>query len=296
MKKNLCIWVLVISASLALGLFSWADADSAGEEGQEERHHTVTFSTRTMPSSDIESQDGDIDIVETAFGWEYEFKAFDKMPVELSIDAGVINLDNDGISVELPAHLKSRSLGLGVKLPAPFLDEEHFFTGWEIYPTMNTEGDTFDGGAFRMPMRAYLIYRRDENFILIGGVTVRPDYDTTVLPVLGLIYKPNDRLSFNLASDDPHIAYELTDKARLRWDFDYTFEEYEVNRGDSEDVVLKFQDASTGIGIECDYMEYVKAGISVGYVFNRRLEYEDGEGKVLPEGDVYVRAQIMANF
>ena len=70
-------------------------------------------------------------------------------------------------------------------------------------------------------MKTYLIYKPSEEFILVGGLSIRPDYDQTVLPLLGVIYKPNDRLSFNRASDDPNISYVLDERATAFVEFDY---------------------------------------------------------------------------
>ena len=53
---------------------------------------------------------------------------------------------------------------------------------------------------------------------------------------------------------------------------------------------------STGLGLEYDYYENVKVSFNVGGIFSHRLEYDDGAGKVIPDGGVYGAVGLVANF
>ena len=255
----------------------------------------VKLKSRNIFSSDVDVQNGKIKIYESEFEFDREWKMADQLPVDFSLNAGHIGIDHD-LALELPAHLESRSVGIGTKVPAPLLDHEHYFIGVDVYPTLNTDDGDWKSGAFRIPFRAYLIYKRDENFIIVAGLKVRPQYDAVVIPVIGFIYKPDGRLSFNIASSDPNISYQLTDKTNVIWEFNFTSEEYEVTRGAQNGVVLKYQETSMGFGVEHRFTKNIKANASVGGVFNRRLEYKDGQGKVVPDSGVYAGAKINVDF
>jgi len=168
--------------------------------------------------------------------------------------------------------------------------------GLDIFPTLSTDSWEWKSGAFRIPFRGYLIFKESDDFILVGGVTVRPEYEREVIPLIGLIYRPNDRLSFNFASDDPNISYKLNDATLLRWEFQYAFDEYEVTRGAQEGVVLQYQEISSGFGIEHQFNETFKGTVSAGGVFNRQLEYKDDVGKVTPEAGFYTSLQLKVTF
>lgn len=261
----------------------------------EEPAGTVSVGTRRVYSSDVDAVSGEVAVTETGFNFTREFKTSAGMPVEYALDVGHIDIEDD-VPVDLPSHLESRSLRAGVKFPVPFIEDDRYFMGIDVSPTFNTDGYTWKSGAFRLPFRSYLIYKESDDFILVGGVSVRPEYDVDVIPILGLIYKPNDRLSFNLASDDPDISYKLDDATTLLWEFGYTFEEYEVTRGSQEGVVLEYRDISTGIGIEHAFNEHITAALSVGGVFGRWLEYKDDAGKVVPDAGIYADFSLTAAF
>ncbi|OGX19404.1 MAG: hypothetical protein A2Y04_00425 [Omnitrophica WOR_2 bacterium GWC2_45_7] len=271
---------------MIMGNVSWAE---------EEANDTLAVKSRHIFSSDIDATASDISMTETEFKYAHEFKAGGVLPIEYSFHFGHIDIEDDD-PLDLPSHLESRSLGLGVKLPAPLLDQDKFFVGLDIFPTLNTDAWRWESSAFRLPFRSYLIYKESDDFILVGGVSVRPEYDTTVLPVLGVIYKPNDRLSFNLASENPNITYKFNDTTNLIWEFDYKLDEYEVRRSGQQGVVLEYRETSAGFGVEHAFNENVSGLLTVGGVFNRRLEYKDDVGKVIPDSGFYVNAKFTASF
>ncbi len=246
-------------------------------------------------SSDIEATGSEIDITSTNFGLGSKFKVAGQLPVEILLNIGHKDINTDS-PVDLPSHLEARRLKISVKFPAPFVSDDRFFMGIDILPTFNTDSWDWQSGAFRIPFRSYLIFKESDDFILVGGVTVRPEYEREVIPLFGLIYRPNDRLSFNLASDDPNISYKLTDRTLLRWEFQYAFDEYEVTRGAQEGVVLQYQEIASGFGIEHQFNDVFKGLLSTGVVLNRQLKYKDDVGKVAPDAGLYVNAQLTATF
>jgi hypothetical protein len=256
---------------------------------------TAAVRLRHIYASDIEATDTEIAVTKTEFDGKYELKLFDELPVEVSLGLGHIDIGEDD-PVDVPSHLESRRLGLSTKFPAPFIEDDRYFMGVDIFPTLNTDAWEWEPGAFRVPSRAYFIFKESDDFILVGGVSARPEHDNAVLPVLGMIYRPNERLSFNLAQDHPNITYQWNEATKLLMEFDYAFDEYEVNRGTQRGVVLKYRECASGFGIEHQWGEGVAGALSAGAVFNRRLEYKDGAGKIAPDTGVYVSLKLTAVF
>ena len=285
-------------ALLAAGSFISASTSYARAQWMDnlESDFSVTSSYRRFYQSDVNADSGEIAVAESKVEFQEELKIY-QLP--LTFGAVVKHVDiNDTIVQELPTALIGRMFETGAKFPAPFMDHEHFFMGVDIRPSLYTDewGETWGGGAFRIPFRTYLIYKGSDDFILVGGVYVRPEFDTEVLPVIGFIYRPNERLSFNFASDDPHVAYKLTDQATLMMEFGYTLDEYEVKRGTQDGVVLRYSGLTTGAGIKYDFNDCLQAAVSAGGAFARRLEYDDGAGKVVPENAVYSSVRLTARF
>lgn len=287
MKNKNTKSLLFVALFLILSFYAWAEEESPNE---------VTLKTRTIAASDVDAQSGNVAVTESEFDFKHNGKALGELPVEISLHYGHINIDDEVPDI-LPAHLESRQLGLGAKFPVPFISDDRYFLGIDIFPKLNTDDWQWKSSAFRMPFRAYFIYKESEEFILVGGLNIRPGYDRKVIPILGLIYKPNDRLSFNLASDDPNITYKFTDKMTVLWEFDFQFEEYEVARNGQDGIVLKYNEASTGAGIKYQFTKNLSTAVSIGSVFARRLEYKNEDyGKVVPDAGVYVQAAVAANF
>ena len=283
--KTLLVLLLALFASITFG--------RADEE--QEPQVSASVQSRHIYSSDIEVTGSEVDITSTSFGLGSKFKVAGQLPVEILLNIGHKDINTDS-PVDLPSHLEARRLKVSAKFPVPFVSDDRFFMGIDILPTLNTDNWDWQPGAFRIPFRSYLIFKESDDFILVGGVTVRPEYEREVIPLFGLIYRPNDRLSFNLASDDPNISYKLTDATLLRWELQYAFDEYEVTRGAQEGVVLQYQEISSGFGIEHQFNETFKGTVSAGGVFNRQLEYKDDVGKVAPEAGFYTSARLTASF
>lgn len=268
----------------------------ASYASSQEQNSGVTLESRYIPESDVEAQSGQVGISETKFSFRHEFKLKNGMPVTLSLQNKHININSD-VPVYLPSSLVSRSLGLGVKFPAPFTESENYFMGLDVFPSFFTDGwSRTSSSAFRIPIRAYLIYKRDDNFIVFAGASIRPDFDTKVLPLVGFIYRPNDEWEINFSSDNPQITYRLSGKTKVFWEADIVNDEYEVQHNGAKGRVLFYRELSTGAGIKYAFTKTITGVISTGCIFSRMIRYEDDNGKVQPDAGLYVKARIGINF
>lgn len=248
-----------------------------------------------LGESHVKNMTGHVQMNESSLRLQYDTKFREQLPVSLSLNFKHLNID-ESLPVQLPAHLEGRSLGLGVKFPMPFVERDDLFMGFDIYPSLYTDDWDWEGGAFRLPFRTYFIYKPDDNFIFVAGAWIRVDYDSPIVPIIGLIYKPNDRLSFNLASEDPHIAYRINEQWTIFTEFRFLIDEYEVTRGQNQHVVLKYSESRAGIGCRFQPNHNFEIAFSAGGVGGRRLDYEDDNGKVVPKATEYVRLKVGLKF
>ena len=111
-------------------------------------------------------------------------------------------------------------------------------------------------------------------------MAVYPDFETEALPIFGFIYKPNDKLTFNLVPKRPNITYALNQRVSLFIEGGMTTCEFEVDHEGTKNAVLAYKESRLGSGFDFRLNGYLRGSISAGGVFNRSLKYRDGSGKV----------------
>lgn len=276
----------------------------AGERGEldslitdmEADKEGTTFSTvesyiKYMPSREADAMDGKVGITESDAEYSYDIKAFGKMPLELSLETRYIGIDNS-TGVKLPAHLTKMAAGFEATLPFFGVDNTYLRIGG--YPSFYGDNWTFEASDFYMPARTYIIYKPRDNLIFICGVAVFPQFRDSVWPILGLIYKPNDRLSFNLTPDRPNISYALTEKLDIFAMVDAYYGEFKVDKDGRSDTSLMYKEKFAGSGLSYKLGSSAKLFFTGGGVFGRTLKYRDSLGKVNVKngGFVELRAEI----
>jgi len=244
---------------------------------------------RYMPSRKADSQPGKIGIMEAETEYSYEFKAFEKLPVKFSLDNQYIGIENT-TAVELPSRLVGLTMDIETTLPFFNLDKTYLRLG--VSPSFYGEDWDFEASQFRIPSRYFLIHSPNDQWTFIAGVAVYPDFETKVWPILGFIYKPNDRLTFNIVPKRPNISYLLNEKITLFAEGGNSLGEYEVTKDNLENVVLRYKEKRLGAGIKYQANKFMETSISAGGVFNRSLKYRDSLGKVNIKDGIYTEFRI----
>lgn len=246
--------------------------------------HKLDSYFRYLPSGKAEAQTGKIAIIEADSEYSYVFRAFDKLPVKFSLDNRYIGIENSTV-VELPAHLVGLSSDLETTLP--FFKFEKTYLGLGVSPSFYGEDWDFESSQFRIPSRYFLIHQPNKEWVLIAGVAVYPDFEKKVWPIVGFIYKPNDKLTFNIMPKRPNISYLLNKKVTLFTEGESSFGEYEVTKDNLKNAVLQYKEMRLGAGLQYKISKAVQMSFSVGGVFNRSLKYRDSLGKVNIKSCVY---------
>ncbi len=144
----------------------------------------------------------------------------------------------------------------------------------------------------RFQPNSFLIYQPDDKWTYILGIAVYPDFQYEFLPVLGLIYKINGKLTFNLVPERPNITYTLNDKLDMFTEFDAACNEFEVTRNNSRNVVLTYKERHLGAGLRYKFNKFVQSSVSAGGIFGRSLKYRDNEGKITIKNGLYTEFRI----
>lgn len=248
---------------------------------------------RFMPSRKADGLSGKVEIMEADSKYSYEFKAFDKLPVKLSLENEYISIENS-TEVELPAHLVGLSTDIETTLP--FFNFNNTYIRFGVSPSFYSDDWDFPASSFRILSRAFLVYQPNPKWTFLAGVAVYPEYEYNVLPILGFIYKPNDKLSFNITPERPNISYSFNDKITLFTEAGTSFEEFEVAKDNLKNAVLRYRETYVACGIKYKINKFIQSSLSAGEVFNRYLQYKDSLGKVDIKDGVYTELRVIISI
>jgi len=259
-------------------------------QAEDEPQHNLDAYLRYIPSRSAKTISGKVEIIESEAEYSYQFKVFDKLPVKFSLTPQYIGIENT-TEVELPSNLTGLTTDIEVTLP--------FFNFYETYlrlgvsPSFYGDDWDFETSDFRIPMRYFLIHRPNDQWTFIAGVAIYPDFESEVLPILGFIYKPNNKLTFNIIPKRPNISYLVNDQLTLFAEGGgSTNSEFEVTKDNLKNVVLRYKEMRLGSGVKFKFNEYIQSSISAGAVFNRTLKYRDSLGKVNLKDGLYTEFRI----
>lgn len=265
------------------------------QECYDEKSFSVTMESRAlyMCNSGVKSMNGDVKIIDTEDSVKFSFKLFEELPVEISLGGRHISLNED-VAVSLPSSLTAVTTDIDTKLP--FFNLLDTYLGLGISPSMYTDDWGFDSGAFRLPSRAYLIYKPNEQWTFVAGAAYMPEYELEVTPIVGFIYKPNEEWTFNFVPPRPTIEYKLNEMFTFFTEGGITSEEFEVTRDGVEGVVLCYNNYRVGSGVNVSVTENLKVSLALGGVFGQSLVYRDKIGKVNLEDGMYTEAKVELLF
>ena len=244
---------------------------------------------RFMPSSEAKAQPGKLEIIDAGSKYSYELKAFEKVPVKLSLDTRYIGIENT-TAVELPAHLVGLATDIETTLPFFNIDKTYLRLG--VSPSFYSDDWDFSSSSFRIPQRCLLIYIPNERWTFLAGLGVYPDYEFTVLPLFGFIYKPNSKLTFHMAPDKPNISYILNERVTLFAEATGSYNEFEVDKDNLKNVGLHYIELHTAAGLNYKINKFIRCSIQAGASFARSLKYRDSLGKVNLENGLFSELRV----
>lgn len=249
---------------------------------------------RYAPRQGVSSMDdsGSVGLTTAGSEFVYTYKIFDKIPLEMGLGAEYIGIDNS-TNFSLPTRLTETSFGTNITLPF-FLDKTYLHLG--IVPSFFSENWSFNSIDFKMLGQAIFIYKQNDELIFVAGVASFPGYYTSIAPVIGVMYKPNDKLTFNLMPPDPTICYAITKKLTAFAEYNLISNEYKVNKDNMANVTLRYNEQSAGLGLNYQLNKYTNAVFSAGQIFKRNFQYRDSLGTLKIKSGLYSELKFNINM
>ncbi len=272
----------------------YAEKEAAKEEEEEP---TIEFEFRSNaiydPPTYVERMPGQVAVTEIISEINCDLKVLGKLPISISI-ANQYIIIKDSVPVKLPSRLTGLAADFETILPFFKVKDTYFSFG--ISPSFYSEDWSFNWSAFRIPQRYFLIYRPCAEWVFIGGLGVFPRYEDKIWPIVGFIYTPTDRLTFNIVPERPNITYKLNDMISIFAEGDMAFDEYAVSRPQSTDVILRYRRMRAGGGVELNFGKHINTLLACGGVFDRRFKYSDKRAKVRMDSGFYLHGRILLQF
>jgi len=129
---------------------------------------------------------------------------------------------------------------------------------------------------------------------LVFGADYSPRDREPVSPIIGFIYKPNDRLTFNIIPETPEISYLLNDKLTAFVQGSMSQNEYRVTKDNVKNVVLDYNETHIGAGLRYKLNKYITGSLAAGGMFNRTIRYRQKDiGKVVVGDGLYTEFRLV---
>jgi hypothetical protein len=284
-RASISIIVLMV-----MGLFFNKELFAESQTAEENPIFESESYVKYIPSRKEENGSGKISIVEASSEQSLELKTFKDLPVDLTINTKYIGMD-EATDLHFPGYLTTA--GVDIETTVPLFDIDKTFLRLGANPSFYSDTWDFSAASFRLPLRTILIYQPNTTLTFLSGLAFYPDFENKFYPIVGFIYKPNDRLTFNITSEDPSITYALNKKTDLFVEASaYLDEEFNTTRDHVKNAILEYREISYGGGISHKLNSRVTASFSVGEAINRVIKYKNSPDVIKIRDSAYMEFKV----
>lgn len=146
-------------------------------------------------------------------------------------------------------------------------------------------GDASDGIQYPGHGVGFLTIRPELD--LVFGVDYLDRADIKLLPVAGMIWKPNSDMRFELVFPRPRAVFQLNDTYRLYFYGELGGGTWAIERPALGNTLATYSDLRACVGLSSMDADGSQSAIEAGYLFDRRLEFTSGAAN-MPLGDAWM--------
>ena len=179
--------------------------------------------------------------------------------------------------------------------------DNHWIADFAVTPGLFADDYSFDSSdAFRVNGRAVGLYAPTIDLKYALGVTYVDGGWSKVVPIAGVIYKPNDDVEYQIIFPTPRISWRLPwspipgrDERWLYVAAEYGNSAWAFQKTDGTADVLASRDYRLILGVERKIVGGCSHRLEIGYVFNRDIKIASVSGDDISMDDtLLVRAGI----
>ena len=274
--------VLVVSQ----GLCAADDPDAAERDRKQPLKSTSGWSSQValgvLPSADVERSAASAGISDYRLWLAKNHKLDSKTTLTIGGGYGLKHIDASP-SAGLPADLHTLFLEAG----AHYSINEKSFAALKVYPGLYSDFGDVGGDDLRLPVLALGGHVFDNGITLVGGFAYRfGNHDSLIIPVIGITYQIDERWRLAIIAPRPAVTYKASREVSFFVAGDFASDEYELKDRSLGAKAIKYRDYKAMGGIEYLLQPTVKLTGMLGYAFDRRFFFYDGNRSSMGIDDV----------
>jgi len=232
----------------------------------------ILLSIGHFPAADLHGTPGDVGISDYRLKMARNLKLDDRLTLTLGGGYGLKHLDSSS-SAALPQDLQA----LFVEAGARYRINDRSFASIKVYPGFYSDFKELGDDDLRMPLLALGGYSFNNGLSVVGGFIYRFGYHASqFIPALGFSYQPDQYWRIDLIAPRPGITYVASSKLQLFVAGDFASDEYELKDRTIGAKAIKYSDYKAMAGVQYLPVPAVKISTSIGYAFERRFAFFDG--------------------
>jgi len=175
-------------------------------------------------------------------------------------------------AARLPVALHAVSLGLR----GDFRASPNLSVSAMLAPGLAGDFREIGGDDLRVRFGLTGRYRASEKLTLLGGLIYLEGYRSLpVFPILGAIYRPDERWIVSLAAPRSGVTYAASKELRLYLGAEFFAGEYQLHEPRLGAEVIRYRDFRAVGGANFTVVSGLKGEVALGYVFSREFAFYD---------------------
>jgi len=242
----------------------------------------VQMSVSHLPSADLHGATGDVGITDYRVKTARNIKLDERLTLTLGGGYGLKHLDAPA-SAALPQDLQA----LFIEAGARYRISDRAFASIRVYPGFYSDFKDLGDDDLRLPVLALGGYSFENGLSVVGGFIYRFGYHASqFIPALGFSYQPDDYWRIDLVAPRPAVTYYASRQLQLFVAGDFASDEYELKDRTLGAKAIKYSDLKGMVGVNYLPVPAVKLSTTIGYAFERRFAFFDGNRPDLRVDDV----------
>ncbi len=240
---------------------------------------------------------GDQDALQTVLEYSHRFH----LSGNLYVRAGLAyeRFDFGNTSAPVPVHLQSMAAILGVD----YMHGSDVGAFIQLRPGFYTE-EHLGIASFDMPITLGRVFvlQEDRLYLFVGATAAFLRGEYPVLPIAGLVWRPNDRWNVYGVLPEPRIVYSPNKSVDLWLGGQLVGSSFRTDHHDNIEprklsgAQVDYTEYRAGLGVAMRCGSAVSLGVSGGYVFQRRFNFERAGEEFTADPAPYVRVALKGEF
>lgn len=240
---------------------------------------------------------GDQDALQTVLEYSHRFR----LSGNLYVRAGLAyeRFDFGNTSAPVPVHLQSMAAIIGVD----YMQGSDVGAFIQLRPGFYTE-EHLGIASFDMPITLGRVFvlQKDRLYLFVGATAAFLRGEYPILPIAGVVWRPNNRWNIYGVLPEPRIVYSPNKSVDLWAGGQLVGSSFRTDHHDNIEprklsgTQVDYTEYRAGLGVSMHCGSAVSLGVSGGYVFQRRFNFERAGEEFTADPAPYLRVALKGEF